>query len=59
VEAASQGYFGKSARELTLAEAALLAGIPASPARYDPVNNPEAAIERRAQVLDLMLKRAK
>jgi membrane peptidoglycan carboxypeptidase len=59
VEAASQGYFGKSAHDLTLAEAALLAGIPASPARYDPVNNPEAAVERRAQVLDLMLKRGK
>ena len=59
VEAASQGYFGKSARELSLAEAALLAGIPASPARYDPVNNPEAAIERRNQVLDLMLRRGK
>jgi membrane peptidoglycan carboxypeptidase len=59
VEAASEGYFGKSASDLTLAEAALLAGIPASPARYDPVNNPEAAIERRAQVLDLMLKRGK
>jgi len=59
VEAASQGYFGKSARDLTLAEAALLAGIPASPARYEPVNNPEAALERRAQVLDLMLARGK
>jgi membrane peptidoglycan carboxypeptidase len=59
VEAASQGYFGKSANELTLAEAALLAGIPASPARYDPINNPDEAIERRAQVLDLMLKRDK
>jgi len=59
VEAASQGYFGKSARDLTLAEAALLAGIPASPARYDPVNSPEAAMERRNQVLDLMLRRGK
>jgi membrane peptidoglycan carboxypeptidase len=59
VEAASEGYFGKSAHDLTLAEAALLAGIPASPARYDPVNNPEAAVERRNQVLDLMLRRGK
>jgi membrane peptidoglycan carboxypeptidase len=59
IEAASQGYFGKSAHDLTLAEAALLAGIPASPARYDPVNNPDAAIERRNQVLDLMLRRGK
>jgi len=56
VEAAAQGYFGKSAAELTLAEAALLAGIPQSPAAYDPVNQPEAAIERRNEVLDLMVR---
>lgn len=56
VEAASQGYFGKSARDLTLAEAALLAGIPQSPAAYDPVNNLEAAMQRRNEVLDLMAK---
>ena len=55
VEAASQGYLGKHAKDLTLAEAALLAGIPASPANYDPVNSPEAAIARRNHVLDLML----
>ena len=54
VEAASQGYFGKPALDLTLAEAALLAGIPQSPAAYDPVNNPEAALLRRDQILDLM-----
>src|SRR5438477_6053866 len=47
VEAASEGYFGKSARDLTLAEAALLAGIPQTPAAYDPVNHPEAAQARR------------
>jgi membrane peptidoglycan carboxypeptidase len=56
VEAASQGYFGKHAKDLTLAEAALLAGIPASPANYDPVTNPEKALERRNQVLELMVK---
>ena len=55
VEAAAQGYFGKSAAEITLAEAALLAGIPQSPAAYDPVNQPEAAMERRNEVLDLMV----
>ena len=54
VEAASQGYFGVSASELTLAQAALLAGIPQSPARYDPVNRPEAALARRNEVLDLI-----
>ena len=36
IEAASEGYFGKKAKDLSLAEAALLAGIPQSPARYDP-----------------------
>jgi membrane peptidoglycan carboxypeptidase len=54
VEAASQGYFGKPASELTLAEAALLAGIPQSPARYDPISRPEAALVRRNEILDLV-----
>ena len=54
IEAASQGYFGKPARDLTLAEAALLAGIPQSPSAYDPVNHPEAAASRRNLVLDIM-----
>jgi len=50
-EAASQGYFGKSAKDLTLGEAALLAGVPASPSRYDPINNFEAAKHRQVAVL--------
>ena len=54
VEAAAQGYFGKTAKELTLAEAALLAGIPQSPAAYDPVHHPEAAMARRSEVLDIL-----
>jgi membrane peptidoglycan carboxypeptidase len=54
VQAASLGYFGKTASELTLAEAALLAGIPQSPAAYDPVNHPEVAKARRNEILDLM-----
>jgi membrane peptidoglycan carboxypeptidase len=58
VEAASQGYFGKSAKDLTLGEAALLAGIPQSPGRLDPRNNLDAALERRSEVLDLMQTRA-
>ena len=50
---ASQTYFGgKSAAELTLPEAALLAGIPASPSLYDPVQHPAAASQRRDYVLD-------
>ena len=56
VEAASQGYFGKDASDLTLGEAALLAGIPACPSCYDPLQNPERAIERRDQVLLLMVE---
>jgi membrane peptidoglycan carboxypeptidase len=54
VEAASMGYFGKHAKDLTLPEAALLAGIPAGPVRYDPATHPEAAMERRNEVLRLM-----
>ncbi len=54
VEAASEGYFGKKANELTLGEAALLAGIPACPSCYDPLEHPEAAQKRRNQVLLLM-----
>jgi membrane peptidoglycan carboxypeptidase len=59
VEAASEGYFGKPAKDLTLAEAALLAGLPQSPAEYDPVNHPEAAMERRDTILDLMQRQGK
>jgi membrane peptidoglycan carboxypeptidase len=54
VEAAAQGYFGKKASELTLGEAALLAGIPACPSCYNPLENPERAVARRNQVLLLM-----
>jgi 1A family penicillin-binding protein len=56
IEAAAEVYFGKRAADLTLAEAALLAGIPQAPAVYDPFTNPEAARERRSQVLRLMVK---
>ena len=53
------GYFGKPAKDLTLDEAALLAGIPQSPAAYDPVNHPEAATARRNEVLDLMMRQGR
>ena len=56
IEAAAQTYFGKSARELTLPEAALLAGLPQSPATHDPYSNPEGAKARQADVLDLMVE---
>ncbi|GAB4281020.1 MAG: PBP1A family penicillin-binding protein [Deferrisomatales bacterium] len=54
VESASEIYFGKSARELNLAEASLLAGLPQAPSRYDPYQHPERALERRRYVLDRM-----
>jgi penicillin-binding protein 1A len=54
VQMAARVYFDKKAYELTLPEAALLAGIPANPSAYDPVLNPRAAKERRRLVLQLM-----
>ncbi len=54
VEAASQRYFGKHASEINPAEAAMLAGLPQAPSRYNPRRNPEAAVKRRNLVLDLM-----
>ncbi|MCF4139567.1 transglycosylase domain-containing protein [Streptomyces sp. Tue 6430] len=54
VEAASQRYFSKHAKELTLAESALLAGIVQSPSRYDPVNDEAEAVKRRNVVLERM-----
>ncbi len=55
VGAASLNYFGKSLSQLTLAEAALLAGLPQAPGRANPYNDPEAAIQRRNYVLGRML----
>lgn len=55
VEAASRFYFGKSAKDLNLEEAALLAGIPQSPARLSPLDHPEAAQRRRSHALDRMV----
>jgi penicillin-binding protein 1A len=54
IQMAARVYFHKPARDLTLAEAALLAGIPANPSAYDPVTSPTAARARRATVLGLM-----
>lgn len=56
IEAASQGYFGKSARDLTLAETALLAGLPKAPSNYSPYLYPERAYQRQAYVLSQMLE---
>ena len=54
VEAASQSYFRKPAKELTLAEAALLAGVIPAPSVYSPRANPELAEHRRQVTLDLL-----
>jgi penicillin-binding protein 1A len=54
VEAAARTYFGKSAREVTLSEAALLAALPKAPTRLDPTNDLDAAVERSRLVLSLM-----
>jgi hypothetical protein len=56
IQAASQTYFGKPATDLTLAEAALLAGLPQLPAIYDPFVNLKAAKTRQKVVLDLMVE---
>jgi penicillin-binding protein 1A len=54
IEMAARTYFGKHAKDLTLPEAALLAGIPANPTAYDPIANPVRSRERRDTVLTLM-----
>jgi len=54
IEAAAERYFDKSATELTLAEAALLAALPKAPSRLDPTVNLDAARARAAQVLAAM-----
>jgi penicillin-binding protein 1A len=54
-EAAAETFFSKHAKDLTLPEAALLAGLPQAPSRYNPFHNPAAAIERRNEVLKKMV----
>lgn len=58
VESGAQTYFGKAAKDLTLPEAALLAGIPNQPGLYDPYNvaGHEALVERQHKVLDNMVE---
>ena len=53
-EAAAQTYFSKSAKELGLKEAALIAGLPQAPSEYNPFLDPKAATQRRNDVLDQM-----
>ncbi len=56
VEAAARTYFDKSAIDLTLPEAATIAGLPQSPSQYNPLLNPQAALERRNEVLQALAK---
>ncbi|SDE18503.1 penicillin-binding protein 2A [Paenibacillus sp. UNCCL117] len=59
LQRASRTYFGKNASELTLAESALMAGIPKSPTYYSPVKKPGPAVERRNLILTLMAQQGK
>lgn len=56
IQAASELYFNKNAKDLTLAEAALLSGLPVAPSKYSPFSNPEAARIRQETVLNRMLE---
>jgi penicillin-binding protein 1A len=54
VQAAAETYYGKPARELTLPEAAMIAGLPQAPSEYNPFIDPRAALDRRNEVLNAM-----
>jgi penicillin-binding protein 1A len=56
VEAAARSYFGKHVGELSIAESALLAGLPQAPSKYNPLNNPQDAYTRQLYVLHRMLQ---
>ena len=56
IENASKYYFGKSSKDLDLAEASLLAGIPKWPAKFEPINNFDNAKARQKEILKMMVK---
>ncbi len=58
-EAASEYYFNKPAKDLTLEEAALLAGLPKGPGSYSPINHPDKALKRRNLVINSLLEDGK
>ncbi len=58
-EAGANFYFSKKAKDLTLEEAAVLAGLPKAPNYYSPINNPERALRRRNLVINNMLEDGK
>jgi penicillin-binding protein 1A len=53
-QAAAETYYGKPARDLTLTEAAMIAGLPQAPSQYNPFIDPKAALQRRNEVLGVM-----
>lgn len=59
IEAAARHFFSTTAKDLTLPQAALLAGLVNSPSFYDPATHPENSLKRRNQVLDKMLSERK
>ncbi|WP_334155226.1 penicillin-binding protein 1A [Tepidimonas sp.] len=54
--AAARTYFGKSLKDLTIAEAAMLAGLPKAPSAYNPISNPKRARARQLYIIDRMLE---
>ena len=54
MQAAAQTYFAKGAKDLTLPEAALIAGLPQAPSEYNPLQSPQAALQRRNEVLQAL-----
>ena len=53
--AASEIYFGKPLKDITVAEAAMLAGLPKAPSAYNPISNPKRAVQRQQYIIDRML----
>ncbi len=53
---AAEIYFGKTLKELTVAEAAMLAGLPKAPSAYNPISNPKRATKRQQYIIDRMLE---
>ena len=53
--AASEIYFGKPLKDVTVAEAAMLAGLPKAPSAYNPITNPKRAVQRQQYIIDRML----
>ncbi len=54
--AASEAYFGKPLKDITVAEAAMLAGLPKAPSAYNPINNPKRARSRQLHIIERMLE---